>query len=171
MSANQYHLVTHWHVEGTIEELSIILRDAASFPKWWKQVYLDARIVRPGNERGIGKVAEVRTRGFLPYILNWRVTVVESNGSHGFAVEASGDFSGRGVWTLKQSDAHVEAIFDWSVRVNKPLLRRLSFLLKPIFAANHRWAMGRGEEAVVDELLRRRASARLRPRLVLPATV
>jgi hypothetical protein len=57
------------------------------------------------------------------------------------------------------------------VRVNKPLLRRLSFLLKALFAANHRWAMARGEEAVAVELLRRRASARLWPRLVLPATV
>jgi hypothetical protein len=46
------------------------------------------------------------------FLTHWRVTVVESNGSHGFAVEASGDLSGRGVWTLKQRDAHVEAVFD-----------------------------------------------------------
>jgi hypothetical protein len=31
------------------------------------------------------------------------------------------------------------------------------FILKPIFAANHRWAMARGEESLTRELLRRRS--------------
>ena len=39
-----------------------------------------------------------------------------------------------------------------------PLLRSLSFLFKPIFAANHHWAMARGEESLVLELDRRRAT-------------
>ena len=38
----------------------------------------------------------------------------------------------------------------------KPLLRRLSWLLKPVFAANHHWAMARGEESLALELRRRR---------------
>jgi hypothetical protein len=40
----------------------------------------------------------------------------------------------------------------------KPIVRRLSFLLKPLFERNHRWAMARGEESLKLELLRRRAS-------------
>jgi hypothetical protein len=47
--------------------------------------------------------------------------------------------------------------YDWLLRADKPLLRRLSWLLKPIFAANHRWAMARGEESLKLELARRRA--------------
>jgi hypothetical protein len=42
------------------------------------------------------------------------------------------------------------------VRADKPILRYGSFILKPIFAANHRWAMARGEESLARELLRRR---------------
>ena len=39
----------------------------------------------------------------------------------------------------------------------KPLLRRLSRLLRPAFEANHRWAMDRGEQSLALELRRRRA--------------
>lgn len=48
--------------------------------------------------------------------------------------------------------------YEWQVQAAKPLLRRLSWLLKPLFAANHRWAMARGEESLRLELRRRRAT-------------
>jgi hypothetical protein len=51
----------------------------------------------------------------------------------------------------------VEMTYDWRLRAEKPLLRNLSFLLKPLFEANHRWAMARGEESLKLELARRRA--------------
>lgn len=37
-----------------------------------------------------------------------------------------------------------------------PLLRTLSFAFKPVFSANHRWAMQRGEKSLRLELVRRR---------------
>ena len=48
--------------------------------------------------------------------------------------------------------------YDWKIRADKPLLRRLSFALKPIFSANHHWAMRKGEESLRLELARRRAT-------------
>jgi hypothetical protein len=63
----------------------------------------------------------------------------------GFTIEATGDFLGRGIWTFEQEGDWVNATFDWRLRAEKPLLRYLSFLLKPLFCANHRWAMARGE--------------------------
>jgi hypothetical protein len=54
----------------------------------------------------------------------------------------------------------VDIMFDWRIRAEKPLLRWLSFVLKPLFEANHRWAMARGEECLVRELARRRESER-----------
>jgi hypothetical protein len=52
----------------------------------------------------------------------------------------------------------VKVTGDWDIRADKPLLRYLSFLFKPIFSANHRWAMARGEESLRLELGRRRRS-------------
>jgi hypothetical protein len=61
------------------------------------------------------------------------------------------------VWTFVQDGANVDVTYDWRIRARKPLLRSLSWLLKPVFAANHRWAMARGEESLVLELRRRHA--------------
>jgi hypothetical protein len=74
----------------------------------------------------------------------------------GFAFEANGDFVGRGVWKFKQDCDCVNMTFDWMIRADKPLLRYLSFLLKAVFSANHRWAMAQGERSLRAELSRRR---------------
>jgi len=63
------------------------------------------------------------------------------------------------VWTFVQEGAWVGVTFDWRLRVEKMGVKELSPLLKPIFAANHRWAMRRGEESLKLELARRRAKA------------
>ena len=75
----------------------------------------------------------------------------------GFALEAWGDFTGRGVWRFDQDGDWVNITYDWSILANKPLLRRFSLLFKPIFSANHHWAMAKGEESLRLELARRQA--------------
>ena len=64
---------------------------------------------------------------------------------------------GRGIWSFKQDGPQVNITFDWRILAEKPLLRWLSFLFKPMFATNHRWAMSQGEQSLRLELLRRRA--------------
>lgn len=155
---NQYHFITHWQVEGTAEEVSDILGDVASLVRWCPSVYLEVNILDPGDERGVGKVVSLYTKGWLPYTLRWQFRVVESRYPYGFTLEARGDFEGRGTWTLNQTGKVVNVTYDWEIRANKPLLRALSFLLKPIFSANHRWVMRRGEESLKLELARRHAS-------------
>src|SRR5207237_10618018 len=95
----------------------------------------------------------------LPYTLRWEFEVVESRYPHGFSLVASGDFEGRGVWTFDQDGSFVDIVYDWRISAEKPLLRSLSFLLKPLFEANHRWAMAQGEESLRLELARRRATS------------
>jgi hypothetical protein len=157
MPANDYHFVTHWHVEGTIQEVADVLGDALQLPRWWPAVYLDVWEIQPGDERGVGREIGLHTKGWLPYTLRWTFRVIESRSPYGFTIEAQGDFVGRGIWTLEQDGPWVDVTYDWQIRANKPLLRWLSPVLKPIFAANHRWAMARGEESLRLELARRRA--------------
>ena len=157
MTSSEYHMITEWRVKGSVEEVSNILREATNLPRWWPSVYLDVKEIEPGDENGIGKVVRLYTKGWLPYTLRWTFRVTEASYPHGFALEACGDFVGRGVWTLKQEGAWARVIYDWKINAEKPLLRRFSFLMKPIFAANHRWAMRMGEESLKLEILRHRA--------------
>lgn len=156
---NQYHFVTQWRVEGTCGEVADILGEPLDLPRWWPSVYLAAAETRPADARGLGQRVRLHTKGWLPYTLRWELEVTESRYPHGFALVASGDFDGTGVWTIEQDGEFVNAIYDWRLRAEKPLLRQLSFLLKPLFEANHRWAMSQGEESLVLELARRRATS------------
>lgn len=158
MASNDYEFVTHWRVEGTCDEVSRILGEGTDLPRWWPSVYLDVREIAHGDEHGIGRVHDLYTKGWLPYTLRWRARGIESRYPRGFTLVASGDFDGRGVWTFAQDGEHVNITYDWRLRADKPLLRYGSFLLKPIFSANHRWAMARGEESLKLELARRHAA-------------
>jgi hypothetical protein len=158
MRINEYHYITHWHVKGTVQEVAEILSQAPDLVRWWPSVYLDVREVERGDENGIGKVVSLYTKGWLPYTLRWSFRVTESSYPHGFALEAWGDLVGRGIWTFEQQGEYVRVSYDWKINAEKPLLRYLSFLLKPIFGANHQWAMRMGEESLKLELMRRRAT-------------
>ncbi|HEX8186689.1 MAG TPA: SRPBCC family protein [Blastocatellia bacterium] len=157
MAVNDYHFITCWRVEGTINEVADILKDAEGLPRWWPSVYLDVRVLEQGDENGIGKVVSLHTKGWLPYTLRWQFRVTESRYPNGFSLDAWGDFTGRGIWALEQDGSRVNVTYDWKISANKPLLSALSFLLKPIFSANHKWAMARGEESLKLEIARRRA--------------
>ncbi|HEX2078696.1 MAG TPA: SRPBCC family protein [Longimicrobium sp.] len=159
MAAHEYHFVTRWHVPGTPEEVYAILEDAGSLGRWWPSVYLDVRVVDPGGDGGAGAYTELHTKGWLPYTLRWRFRVVEKRPPTHLAIAAEGDFVGQGVWTLTPAGDGTEVVYDWRIRAEKPLLRSLSFLLKPLFSANHEWAMARGEESLRLELARRRAAS------------
>ena len=160
MPANEYHFVTHWYaLNARCEEVQAVIADAAALPRWWPAVYLDATVLKPGDERGVGAEVELFTKGWLPYTLRWTFRVTENNAPRGLAIDAWGDFVGRGVWIFEQAGPDVHVVYDWRIRADKPLLRYASPLLKPIFAANHHWAMARGEESLRLELRRRKASS------------
>ena len=157
--SNQYEFLTRWRVEGTCGEVADILGDPLELPRWWPSVYLHVAELRPADANGLGRRVRLHTKGWLPYTLTWEFEIVESRYPHGSTLVASGDFDGRGVWTFEQTGPVVDIIYDWRLRAEKPLLRRLSFLLKPLFASNHRWAMAQGEHSLRLELLRRRSTS------------
>ena len=159
MASNDYHFVTRWRLPGPVEEVSEVIGDAEGLTRWWPSVYLEVAVLEPGDAEGVGKVVELFTKGWLPYTLRWRFRVTEARRPHGFSLEAWGDFVGSGIWTFEPDGDRVIVGYDWRIRADKPLLRTLSFVLKPLFAANHRWAMARGEESLKLELERRRAAA------------
>jgi hypothetical protein len=113
-----------------------------------------------GGEGGVGKLISLRAGGWLPYTLGIKFRTTESRYPNGFSMEATGDLEGTGIWTFAQDGRFVNVTYDWTIRANKPIIDKLSFLLKPIFRSNHTWTMKRGEESLRLELLRRRAQAR-----------
>jgi hypothetical protein len=97
MPAPEYRFRTEWRVAGTVEEVAGVLADVRELGRWWPSVYLDVEELSPGDESGVGKRARLHTKGWLPYTLDWEMTVVESRHPRGFTIEATspGAVSGR----------------------------------------------------------------------------
>jgi hypothetical protein len=162
--SNRYHLVTRWSLPATPAELAeILFRDPEDIARWWPSVYLRARLLEAGDANGVGARVDLYTKGFLPYTLRWRFRVTEADLPGYLRLDAEGDFVGRGIWRLRAVDAGdgprsplTEVEYDWAIRADKGLLRTLSPVLRPVFNANHAWAMRQGERSIRLELARRR---------------
>lgn len=166
MPAALYRFVTEWDLVGTAREVADVLADPLELPRWWPSVYLAVAELTPGGEGGVGRRMVLLTKGWLPYTLSWSFRVVESRYPHGFTLEAEGDFEGSGVWSIEERGVWAHVTYDWHIEAKKPLLRFLSPMARPVFAANHRWAMRQGEESLKLELARRRAATDLERTLV-----
>ena len=158
MPTADYHFVDRWRVEADCKEVADIIEDALGLPRWWGSVYFEVKELEPGEGNHGGKLIHVRAGGWLAYTLKINFRTVESRYPNGFTMDATGDLEGKGIWTFEPDGPFVNVTYDWTIRANKPIIRRLSFLLKPIFRSNHNWTMKRGEESLKLELARRRAT-------------
>ncbi|MBK6933048.1 MAG: polyketide cyclase [Saprospirales bacterium] len=156
-TAAGYHFITNWRLPGTgCAKVYGVLEDVETLAAWWPSVYLDVRVREKGQPGGVGKVVELYTKGWLPYTLRWTFRVTAADFPNGFSLEAQGDFAGQGVWTFRQEGPDCLVQYDWKIAAEKPLLRYLSWLFRPVFSANHFWAMRQGNLSLALELRRRR---------------
>jgi hypothetical protein len=165
-ASNEYHMVTRWRIPATPGEVAeVLFADTEDLARWWPAVYMGVRLVEPGDERGIGALVALYTKGWLPYTLRWQFRVTESDLPGHLRIAAVGDFVGRGIWTIKEARAADDPAgplttveYDWLITAEKGVLRTFSAVMKPIFAANHDWAMRQGERSLRLELARRRTT-------------
>ncbi len=81
--------------------------------------------------------------------------MTSTNKPFGLQIEAIGDFVGRGIWTFVENENGTAITYDWKIEATKPIFKKLSWLLKPLFEANHLWAMRKGEESLKQEIRRK----------------
>jgi hypothetical protein len=150
------HILTRWELEASPGEVFDLIADAPSYPRWWPSVFLESHIVEAGDERGVGRVVEVRTAVFLLLSIRWRYRVTAAHRPDRLAVETSGDLEGLGLWTFEARDGRTTVRFNWRGRVMKLPFRQLPTFLRPLTRACHRWAMERGFTSLLLEVWRRR---------------
>ena len=154
---NEYRFIDRWLVHAALDDAYEVVGDTIGYPSWWGDVFSsvegDDGPPRPGRH------VEIVSRGFLPYRLRWEAEIVEVEAPRRFDFTMAGDFVGSGSWTFEPTEGGTSAIFDFRPRVEKPGVKQLSPLLKPLFRWNHRWAMTRGERGVNALFDRRRAAA------------
>jgi hypothetical protein len=151
---SDYHFITEWRFKASVQEIREILADATDLPRWWPSVYMDAQRTKEGDANHVGEVIRLYTKGYLPYTLRWDFTIVKAEP---LTLEAKGDFVGRGIWAFEQQGETAIIKYDWKIAAEKPILKTLTPLMRPIFSWNHHWAMDMGQKSIELELARRRA--------------
>jgi hypothetical protein len=157
MPSNVFRFDEVWEIPGaSVAEVYQVLARGELLPQWWKGVYLDVEKLTAGDEPKVGDRLRARARGFLPYQLNFIVEAVALEPNRRVVVKTIGDFDG--LWSAALSPGADGALIDivWEVTVLRPILRLLAPLLRPAFAANHRWTTPRGEKGLSEYLASKR---------------
>ncbi|TNJ62104.1 polyketide cyclase [Paenibacillus hemerocallicola] len=155
MAANQYFMPTNWRIKGDIWEVYEICSNFKDYQRWWPDVYLNIQEAGTDEETG-NEVYAILSKAKLPYKLRWKSYKTTEHAPHSLSLKASGDMVGHGTWRFEQEGEYVNVQFDWYVNAEKPILKYLSPIMKPMFQSNHYWAMDRGKESLERELERRR---------------
>lgn len=157
MTASEYVFLDEWDADAPREAVFEALADARTYPEWWKPVYIAVEADGPPE---LGRVSRHKFKGRLPYHLQTRSEIVRYEPPAEFEVRVDGDLSGRGTWTLSsQKGGEVHVRFDWRVYADRPLLRYLTPVLRPVFRWNHDWSVKRAIDGL-EPYARSRASVR-----------
>jgi len=143
--AREYVFIDEWDVVAPQGAVFEALADARTYPDWWRPVYLT---VSTDGPPAVGRVSQQEFKGRLPYHLKTRSEIVRLEPPREFEVNVVGDLSGRGVWTLTPNERGVHIRFDWRVLADRPLLRYLTPVLRPLFRWNHDWSIQRAIEGL-----------------------
>lgn len=144
--ADEYVFIDEWDVDAPREAVFDALADAGTYPRWWKPVYIEVEVDGPPE---VGRASRQHFKGKLPYTLRTTSEIVRYQRPDEFEVSVVGDLTGRGIWTLTEAGGgrtHVR--FDWRVIADRPLLRYLTPVLRPVFRWNHNWSVQRAIEGL-----------------------
>lgn len=161
--AEEFRLVSNWAVDASFRELLAVVRDPLSLASWWSAVFLRAELIEPGGADLAGLTVRFHTKGFLPHTFQFTARISRADPRGALSIDTWGDFEGTGVVEMRRSARGMVIGIVWQVRVRQPYIRPFLRLLKPVFAANHRWAMRRGREGLEAEVRRRRQGIVVRP--------
>jgi mannose-6-phosphate isomerase-like protein (cupin superfamily)/uncharacterized protein YndB with AHSA1/START domain len=147
-SAAEYRFLDKWFIPHPIEVVFDALLHGEDYPRWWGEAWKRVTPLGDTAAATVGARTEVIAGGFLPYTITLELEVARIERPHILAVVSRGDLEGTGVWRLHEFDGGTAVSYDWRVRAGKPLIRRFSPVVKPLFRANHTWVMRRGELAL-----------------------
>lgn len=156
--SGEYVFIDEWHVDAPPEAVFDALADATTYPEWWRPVYIETTTDGPPE---VGRASEQHFKGRLPYHLHTRSTVTRYERPAVVGADVEGDLRGRGLWTLTPRDGGTDVRFDWRVYAEKPIVRALTPVLRPLFRWNHAWAIARAQDGL--EPYARRSTAATPP--------
>jgi hypothetical protein len=141
MGSSLYKFRSTWRVGAAPDDVYAVLERLPDYPLWWPQV---RSVTLLGD-----LTFELLCRSALPYDLRFTTTqAVRDPVDRVLEASMSGDLEGFSRWTISVDSNGTSATFDEQVVATKPLLRRLEWVARPAFNANHARMMRDGERGL-----------------------
>ena len=138
---NDYWFRNVWSVGAAAGRVFDALVDLTSWPKWWP----DVRAVHQLDD----DTAELMCRATLPYALTFRLCrAVQDDRSGRLRVDMTGDLEGYTNAVVAPHETGARVAIEQRVVVNKPMLRILAPVARPLFQVNHALMMRRGRHGL-----------------------
>ncbi|HMG67224.1 MAG TPA: SRPBCC family protein [Chitinophagaceae bacterium] len=152
MKTNYYIFIDKFVASCDIETAYHYIRQIEEYPRWWGKVYKKIIKLKEAPPDVAGAKYRITVGGFLPYSLTIDNEVTHIYRPNLICFDAEGELQGKGVWSFREVDEGTEVTFDWRVAANKKVIRFFSFLLKPLFKANHHYCMVKAREGMEKDL-------------------
>ncbi|GAC1603365.1 MAG: SRPBCC family protein [Candidatus Saccharimonadales bacterium] len=144
-----YHFISCWHIAASLETVWGALIDPAAWPRWWPGLQASHHAESPAG--GPGDRADFIWRAPSGYGLHLSTATTSLQEFRRLDFTASGDLAGTGSCTLTPGPS-ITVIIRWDVATTKPWMNRFAWLLRPVFALNHRQLMSAGEAGLSRHL-------------------
>jgi len=148
---NRYALVSHWHLDASIERVWDAIYAVEAWPRWWKYVLAVVELEK-GDDRGVGAVRRYTWSSRLPYRLTFDMRSTQVQRPNLLAGEAIGELTGTGVWTLAAHSGSTQVRYDWEVATTRAWMNALAPLLAPAYRWNHGQVMAAGARGLAQYL-------------------
>jgi uncharacterized protein YndB with AHSA1/START domain len=146
-----FSLLTHWHLDASIDRVWEALVASPEWPRWWRYVHAVEEI-EPGDRDGLGVLRRYTWSSRLPYRLSFLMRVSAVRRPTFLEGKAEGDLSGVGSWYLATEQSTTRVRYEWRVATTKRWMNRLAPLLTPIFRWNHDQVMAEGGRGLARHL-------------------
>ena len=148
---SSYKFVTNWRFHAPLPRVWEEITQSERWPEWWKAVASVVEL-KAGDADGVGSIRRYTWRGALPYQLRFDMTTTRVDKHFQLAGEATGELTGRGLWTFAGVEGATHVRYDWEVDVTKAWMRILSPVARPLFEWNHDVVMNWGFEGLSSRL-------------------
>lgn len=147
----EYRFVDHWYIKAPIETVYNHVSDPRTYVNWWPS-YDGVRVLKDVPYPHVGGQVELIVKSPFGYRLRLEVETAEANPPTYLKTVSRGQLAGTGIWEFSQEGdvTHpvTHAVWTWIVRSDHPLLNRLEWFAKPIFALSHILASGKGHRGL-----------------------
>jgi hypothetical protein len=150
-AANEYHLLTIWHIAAPLTDVYDAIGDSLRWPAWWHgAVSVDQ--TAPGDRIGVGSVRHYAWQGKLPYPVVFNVRATRISPVAVLEGQATGDLEGLGRWSFSSQGPVSIVQFDWHIHSTKWWMNLLVPIARPFFIQNHAQLMKQGGQGLARHL-------------------